>query len=109
MKRVNGWLDRSAGFVTRIVGTMWTALVFAVICCFSLPAVITSDNLILWVQWLGSIFLQLVLLPIIMVGQQMQSASQEAVIRETHDQVLAELADIRAIAQAVHATLKEDS
>lgn len=108
MRHVNAWLDRAAAIVTRIVGTMWTAVIFAVITCFSLPAVIESGSIIIWVQWLGSVFLQLVLLPIIMVGQNLQSAKTESIIRETHDQVSEALHDIRQLVAETHAHVTKE-
>jgi hypothetical protein len=43
------------------------------------------------------------MLPIIIVGQNIQGAKTEARDLETHDAVMAELAEVRAIAAAVHA------
>jgi len=43
----------------------------------SLPAVIMSGNLVLIVGWVAQTFLQLVLLPIIIVGQNIQAAAAE--------------------------------
>lgn len=102
MRRINAWLDKVAGRITRAVGTMWAAILFAALTFVSLPSVIASHDVIVIVQWVGSVFLQLVFLPIIMVGQDQQSARTEAVIRETHDEVTELLQDVRGLVAATH-------
>jgi hypothetical protein len=61
--------DRIARRVTAATGTMWTAYMFAGLALVSLPAVIGAHDPVILVGWLSSAFLQLVLLPIVMVGQ----------------------------------------
>src|SRR5437868_15404897 len=60
---------RLALVITKSVGTMWTAYVFAVLALVSLPAALASHDVIIIVAWTAQTFLQLVLLPIIIVGQ----------------------------------------
>jgi hypothetical protein len=48
-----------------------------------------------------------VLLPIIIVGQNIQGAKTEARDLETHDAVMAELAEVRAIGVAIHSKVHE--
>lgn len=107
MTHINAWLDKAAGRITRAVGTMWAAILFAALTFVSLPSVIASHDVIVIVQWVGSVFLQLVFLPIIMVGQDQQAARTEQIIRETHDEVTEILADIRATAEATHQIVKD--
>ena len=57
---------------------MACAYVFAAIALISLPAAITSGQVIVIVAWIAQTFLQLVLLSIIMVGQSVQSAASDA-------------------------------
>jgi uncharacterized membrane protein len=78
MQRFNSWL---AIKVTNMVGSMWTAYLFALLTLVSLPAAIASKNSIVIVAWIAQTFLQLVLLPIIMVGQNVQSSKHDEVIR----------------------------
>src|SRR5271166_2976337 len=59
--------------ITVGVGTMVCAYVFAIIALISLPAAINSHNLTIIIAWVSSNFLQLVLLPIIIVGQNIQA------------------------------------
>jgi hypothetical protein len=78
----NSWL---AVIITKNVGTMWAAYIFAVIGITSLVGVITSNlTVTLLAGGLSSYFLQLVLLPIIMVGQNVISASQDARAEADH-------------------------
>ena len=75
---VEGFNAKVALVITRSVGTMACAYVFAVIALISLPAAIDSGQVIMIVAWIAQTFLQLVLLSIIMVGQTVQSAASDA-------------------------------
>lgn len=87
--------------ITIVVGTMWCAYVFAAIALISLPDNVGStQNLILWIS---SSFLQLVLLPIIIVGQNIQAKAADKRAEDTYndaDAVLHEVTDIQAHLQA---------
>src|SRR5437667_8773068 len=72
--RFNTWL---AVKVTNAVGTMWCAYVFALLAVVSLPAAIASRNPVILVSWISQTFLQLVLLSIIIVGQNVQAAASD--------------------------------
>lgn len=63
--------------VTALIGTMWAAYIFAVIALVSFPAAITSGNLTTIIAWVSSNFIQLVLLPIIIVGQNIQARASD--------------------------------
>ena len=85
-------------FVTEKVGTMSCAYLFAVIAFVSLPEAILSEDPLEIVSWIAETFLQLVLLSIIIVGQNIQSeiAEQQAQTdRET-------LAAIKRLAEEIH-------
>ena len=72
---VNKWL---AVRITKAVGTMWCAYAFALLAIVSLPAAILSHNAVVMVSWISQTFLQLVLLSIIIVGQNViQEASDK--------------------------------
>jgi hypothetical protein len=76
---------RLAVAITRSVGTMWAAYVFTLIAVGGGVAVITSNPFWTAVSVLVSqTFLQLVLLPIIIVGQNVISASQDARAEADH-------------------------
>ena len=68
-----------------LVGTMWCAYVFAGIALISLPDNIHSTQLL--ILWISSSFLQLVLLPIIIVGQNIQSRAADARATKTFEDV----------------------
>lgn len=78
VREVEGINAKIALVITRTVGTMACAYVFAVIALISLPAAINSGQVIIIVAWIAQTFLQLVLLSIIMVGQSVQSAASDA-------------------------------
>ena len=60
--------------ITLVVGTMWCAYIFTVLALFALPDAIKQGTYFI-IVWLSSSFLQLVLLPIIIVGQNIQAAA----------------------------------
>ena len=64
--------------ITTSVGTMWCAYAFALIALVSLPAALSSGDPIIIVAWIAQTFLQLVLLPVIIVGQNIQAAASDA-------------------------------
>lgn len=55
---------------------MWCAIVFTIIALISLPAAIQGGTATI-ISWIAQTFLQLVLLSIIMVGQNLQSRHSE--------------------------------
>ncbi len=70
--------NQKLGFgITKRVGTMWAAYIFFALTLVSLPAVIMTGDPVLIVAWIAQTFLQLVLLPIIIVGQNIQAAAAE--------------------------------
>ena len=71
--------------ITVLVGTMWCAYLFACIALISLPDNIHSRQLL--ILWLSSSFLQLVLLPIIIVGQNIQARAADSRAAKTFEDV----------------------
>ena len=103
---------RLAVLVTSSVGTMACAYIFAAIALISLPKAIASHDVIVIVSWIAQTFLQLVLLSIIMVGQQISSEKVDQQISETHAASLAEfelakleVAELKKISSEVHKLL----
>ena len=80
---------RLAVGITRIVGSMWCAYVFALLALISLPAAISTHSPIIIVAWIAQTFLQLVLLPIIIVGQNVQAAASDARAENDHATLIA--------------------
>ncbi len=104
-----------------MVSTMWCAYLFALIALISLPSAIRAHDTIVIVSWVAQTFLQLVLLSIIMVGQNVQSESVGQKINETHEASLGEfglakesreiatreLKELKVISQEVHRLLRD--
>ena len=83
--------------ITVVVGTMWCAYVFAAVALISLPDNWHStQNLILWIS---SSFLQLVLLPIIIVGQNIQARAADKRAEDTYNDADAVLHEAEQIQQ----------
>ena len=81
---VEGFNAKVAVLITGGVGTMACAYIFAAIALISLPAAINSGQVIIIVAWTAQTFLQLVLLSIIMVGQDVQSKAADARSEKTY-------------------------
>jgi hypothetical protein len=64
-------------FITVVVGTMWCAYLFTLLALVSFPAAIKTHDKLIIVAWIAQTFLQLVLLPIIIVGQNEQAAASD--------------------------------
>ena len=76
--------DESVGFngkialaLTTVVGTMWCAYAFSVLALFALPSAISSGSVLQLIQWLSQTFIQLVMLSVIMVGQNILSRASD--------------------------------
>ena len=84
--------SRLALLITRSVGTMWAAYLFALIAFISLPQAFDAflhGDTVTGINWLAQSFLQLVLLPIIIVGQNVISAAQDARAEADHETITA--------------------
>ena len=68
--------ERMALNITKGVGSMYCAYIFAVIALISLPDAINSGRASI-ISWVAQTFLQLVLLSIIMVGQNVSGKRSE--------------------------------
>lgn len=73
-----------AVWITRLVGTMWCAYLFSGLALIALPQAIQTHSLTVIVNWASSNFAQLVLLPIILVGQQVISNHADEVSEQNH-------------------------
>lgn len=79
-----GFNGTLAKWITEGVGTMWCAYAFAALSLVALPQAIKGGSLAT-VQWISQTFLQLVLLSIIMVGQQVIGAASDERATHTYD------------------------
>lgn len=84
MGEVDGFNAKFAVLVTRLVGTMWCAYVFTALALAGLPAALKPGGEGI-VAWIAQTFLQLVLLSVIMVGQNVQSAASDKRSESTYE------------------------
>jgi hypothetical protein len=94
-----GFNTQLAVWLTEHVGTMWTAYGFAVIAIIGLFGILglLSPLVALLVAWLSQTFIQLVLLPIIMVGQNVLGRKSELQADEAYATTMKTYADIEAV------------
>ena len=71
-----GFNGRIALFVTTTVGTMWCAYIFACLALIALPDALGGGILPI-IQWISQTFIQLVMLSVIMVGQNILSRASD--------------------------------
>ncbi len=100
--RFNTWL---AVKITRSVGSMWCAYLFAAIALVSLPAAIQTHNSVIIVAWIAQTFFQLVLLPIIIVGQNVLAAASDARAESDHETIIA----IHTLTSEVHTIAEQQT
>ena len=100
--RFNTWV---AVKVTKSVGSMWCAYVFAAIALISLPAAISSHQAIIIIGWIAQTFLQLVLLPIIIVGQNVLAAASDARAEADHETLIS----IHTLTSEVHTIAEQQT
>lgn len=104
-----GFNDRFGLAITKKVGTMWCAYIFAIIALISLPTILKQSGFgigfdfgngtVLLVAWIAQTFIQLVLLSIIMVGQDLQGRAGDTRADATYkdaEAVLHEATQIQA-------------
>ena len=96
-KLINRFNRRVGLGITTSVGTMWCAYAFTAIALVSLPAAIMSNNAIVIIAWIAQTFLQLVLLPVIIVGQNIQAAAADARSSATYEDAGAILEEAKQI------------
>lgn len=80
-----GLNGRVALTLTTAVGTMWCAYAFAILALIALPDALRSGGLLPLIQWLSQTFIQLVMLSVIMVGQNVQSRASDKRAEMTYE------------------------
>jgi hypothetical protein len=113
---VEGFNAKVALVITRSVGTMACAYLFALIALISLPDAIKAGRPAI-ISWIAQTFLQLVLLSIIMVGQSVQSVASDArAVKEFADtETILDRLDVNTaggitdVLDAIHAIGKQPS
>jgi hypothetical protein len=105
-----GFNGRIGLLLTTIVGTMWAAYLFTILALVSFPSAIESGQSLIIVAWIAQTFLQLVLLPIIIVGQNIQGKAADKRAEQTYqdaEAILHECMQIEAHLAAQDAALAE--
>ena len=87
VQRADGINAKIAVFLTNIVGSMWCAYVFVIIALIGLPPALRPGGEGI-IAWIAQTFLQLVLLSVIMVGQNVQSVASDLRSQHTYDDTL---------------------
>jgi hypothetical protein len=103
--------------ITKVVGSMWCAYAFALFDLISLPSAIRGGTATI-ISWIAQTFLQLVLLSVIMVGQNVQADAadkrSEATFKDAEmllhgqEQVAAHMAAQDVVLRAIAAKLDID-
>ena len=83
--------------ITVIVGTMWCAYLFTLLALVSAPSAFKTGDSLVIVAWVAQTFLQLVLLPIIIVGQNVQATAADSRAQATYDDAAAVLEEAKQI------------
>ena len=94
-----GFNSRLGVLITKAVGTMWAAYVFAGLALISLPSVLASDDTRMIVDWVAQTFLQLVLVSVVIVGQNQMSAKADARAEATYKDATALLHEVKQLQQ----------
>lgn len=105
--RLEQFNARLAVRITRVVGSMWCAYAFGLFDLISLPEAV-HGGIATTIAWIAQTFLQLVLLSIIMVGQDVQARASDARSEQTYrdaEAILHECLQLQAHLQAQDETL----
>ena len=87
VKKADGINAKIAVFLTNVVGSMWCAYAFAILAFIGLPAALNPGGEGI-ISWIAQTFLQLVLLSVIMVGQNVQAEAGDVRSKHTYDDVV---------------------
>jgi len=82
--------------LTTAVGTMWCAYAFAVLALIVLPDAV-KGGMLTTIQWVSQTFIQLVMLSVIMVGQNILSRASDKRADETYEDAEATLHEAQQI------------
>ena len=87
VQAMDGFNAKIAVILTRVVGTMWAFWAFNGIALVSLPDAIRTGQLTIIINWVSSNWIQLILLPALMVGQNLQNIAADARAAKTFQDV----------------------
>jgi hypothetical protein len=100
-KASSGFNQKLAIGLTKAVGTMICAYIFAVLAIIGYPGFHATATQ--WVQWISQTFIQLVMLSVIMVGQSILGRQQELQADEQFHTTMSSYHDIEQIMQHLSA------
>ena len=98
-KVIAGFNNRLGYWITTKVGTMWAAYAFAALALISLPEAIGTGDVRVIVDWIAQTFLQLVLVSVIIVGQNQLNARAEMRAEATYKDATALLHEVQQLQQ----------
>ncbi len=84
LQLADGVNAKVAVFCTKVVGSMWCAYVFGAIAVVGLPSALKPGGEGI-IPWIAQTFLQLVLLSVILVGQNVQGVASDLRSQRTYD------------------------
>lgn len=103
------WDERIGLWITEIVATMACAIVFTAIAFIALPQAIESHSMTVLINWFSGNWMQFVLLPIILLGQGLQSKKSDQLMLKVYEdsELLKELMqDNTVLTKEIHALIK---
>ena len=100
IKLIKKFNAKFAVLLTNMVSTMTCAYIFAAIALISLPTAISGGVAVL-ISWSAQTFLQLVLLSVIMVGQEIQGKKSERRAIQDHAMLIDQLKEIKDISNTL--------
>ena len=100
-KQKAGLNQRIAIWLTKGVGTMLCAYLFALLAIIGIPGFHASITQ--WVQWTSQTFIQLTMLSVIMVGQSVLGRHQELQSEQQYQTTVKTYADAEALMQRLEA------
>ncbi len=104
-----GFNGKVALALTTAVGTMWCAYIFAILALIVVPQAI-QGGLLTFVQWVSQTFIQLVMLSVIVVGQNILGRASDKRAIQTYEDaetILVEAAKIQEHLQAQDVILEQ--
>jgi hypothetical protein len=96
---IAGFNNRLGFWITTKVGTMWAAYAFAGLALLSLPSALSTGDVRVIVDWVAQTFLQLVLVSVIIVGQNQMNARAEMRAEATYKDATALLHEVQQLQQ----------
>ena len=105
----DGFNQRIAVKLTKTIGTMWMAYTFATLAIIGLLGIegIISPSAAILVAWISQTFIQLTLLPIIMVGQNVLGRKSELQSEEAFKTTMNTYKDIEEVLNRLSAQDKQ--